>query len=270
MSFFINCIKGIAIGAGAILPGISSGVFCVIFGIYEKLLDSILNFFKDIKKNLVFLMPILIGAFLGIILFGNILNYILYEYPIQTKSIFIGFILASCFEIFENTKKKYKLKIHYIFFFMFSLILGILSVMLENYLDIFSNNSTNFLYLTFCGFLMSVGVVVPGVSSTIILMLLGVYSIYLSSISTLFFPVLIPLGIGLIIGCILFMIIIKYFLDNYYIQTFLSILGFTLGSIFVLFPNYNFTSNYFPIELILSFFCIFLGYFLVSFLPKSK
>ena len=48
-NFFSNCLKGIAIGSGAILPGISSGVFCVIFGIYEKLLDSILNFFKDIK-----------------------------------------------------------------------------------------------------------------------------------------------------------------------------------------------------------------------------
>ena len=51
MTFLLNCIKGIAIGSGAILPGISSGVLCVIFGIYEKLLDSILNFFNDIKKK---------------------------------------------------------------------------------------------------------------------------------------------------------------------------------------------------------------------------
>ena len=51
MNFFINCLKGIAIGAGAILPGISSGVLCLIFGIYETLLNSILDFFNDIKKN---------------------------------------------------------------------------------------------------------------------------------------------------------------------------------------------------------------------------
>ena len=55
MNFLVNCVKGIAIGAGAILPGISSGVLCVIFGIYEKLLDSILNFFKDLKNNSKFL-----------------------------------------------------------------------------------------------------------------------------------------------------------------------------------------------------------------------
>lgn len=60
MKFLLDCIKGIAIGAGAILPGISSGVLCVIFGIYEKLLDSILNFFNNVKKNIRFLSPILI------------------------------------------------------------------------------------------------------------------------------------------------------------------------------------------------------------------
>ena len=90
MNFFNNCVKGIAIGAGAILPGISSGVLCVIFGIYEKLLNSILHFFKDIKNNIKFLAPIIIGCFLGIFLFGNMLNYFLYKFPIQTKSLFIG------------------------------------------------------------------------------------------------------------------------------------------------------------------------------------
>lgn len=65
MNFLVNCVKGIAIGAGAILPGISSGVLCVIFGIYEKLLDSILNFFKDLKNNSKFLTPLIIGAGIG-------------------------------------------------------------------------------------------------------------------------------------------------------------------------------------------------------------
>ena len=70
-NFFTNTIKGIAIGAGAILPGISSGVLCVILGIYEKLLDSILNFFKDIRKNTKFLLPIIIGIAIGVLIFSN-------------------------------------------------------------------------------------------------------------------------------------------------------------------------------------------------------
>ena len=71
MDYISNFFKGIAIGAGAILPGISSGVFCVIFGIYEKLLDSTLYFFKDIKKNLKFLFTLIVGSIFGFIIFSN-------------------------------------------------------------------------------------------------------------------------------------------------------------------------------------------------------
>ena len=93
MNIIINIIKGIFIGAGAIVPGVSSGVLCVIFGIYEKLLDSVLNFFKAPLKNLKILLPILIGGGIGVLIFSNALNYLLYNYPIQTKSIFIGLII---------------------------------------------------------------------------------------------------------------------------------------------------------------------------------
>ena len=75
MSYLFNFLIGILIGAGAIIPGISSGVFCVIFGIYEKIVNSITNLFKDLKNNLLFLVPILLGAVVGIILFGKILKY---------------------------------------------------------------------------------------------------------------------------------------------------------------------------------------------------
>ena len=85
MDKVISVCKGIFIGAGAIIPGVSSGVLCVIFGIYEKLIDSILNFFKDIKNNIKFLFPLAIGVVIGVLLFSNLLNYLLYGFPIQTK-----------------------------------------------------------------------------------------------------------------------------------------------------------------------------------------
>ncbi len=93
MNFIFNFAKGIAIGAGAILPGISSGVICVIFGVYEKLLNAVLNFFKNIKENFKLLFPIGLGAVFGIVLFGNILKCLFYSYPIQTKFTFIGLIV---------------------------------------------------------------------------------------------------------------------------------------------------------------------------------
>ena len=156
MKFLSNCLKGIAIGSGAILPGISSGVFCVIFGIYEKLLDSILNFFSDIKNNFKFLFPIVIGIGFGIILFGNILNYCLYQFPIQTKSIFIGLIFGSLPALIKKINVKQKLKNSYWLFFLFALFLGLGCIFLENTLAIQTLENVNFLYLIWCGFLMSV------------------------------------------------------------------------------------------------------------------
>lgn len=239
MKFLSNCLKGVAIGSGAILPGISSGVFCVIFGIYEKLLDSVLHFFHDVKNNFKFLFPIMLGAFLGIILFSNILNYCLYQFPIQTKSIFIGLILGSIPALLKETHKNQNFKPCYCLFFLFSLALGIACIFLENTLTIQSLQNVNFVYLVFCGFFMSVGIVIPGVSSTIILMLLGVYSMYLSSVSSVFLPVLIPLGIGIIIGSLCFMKLTKFLLEHFYAPTFYGIIGFTVGSIFVLLPNFS-------------------------------
>lgn len=119
-----NFIKGIFIGSGAILPGISSGVICMVVGLYEKLLDSILNFFKDIKGNFKFLFPIVSGAIVGIILFSNIIFYCFNTIPCQTKSLFIGLLLGSIYILaqsnlkIENNIKNAKSK-YIAFFFCF-------------------------------------------------------------------------------------------------------------------------------------------------------
>ena len=257
MNFVSNIFKGIALGAGAILPGISSGVLCVIFGIYEKLLHSILNFFSDIKKNIKFLLPILIGIFLGVLVFSNFLQYFLYKFPIQTNSIFIGLILSTIPSLIKEINKKHTFKLRYTLFTFFAFLVGLFSVILEKHLSVSINTNHSFLYLIISGFAMSIGIVVPGVSSTIILMLLGVYTTYISSISYLYFPVLIPICIGLILGCLIFMKLTKFLLEHFYAPTFYSIIGFTLGSIIVLLPEINSS-----LELLISILCIFLGYFI--------
>ncbi len=236
MSFVIDCIKGIAIGSGAILPGISSGVFMVIFGIYEKFLDSILNFFDNPKKNFLFLLPYIIGIFFGVFIFGNILNYLFIKFPIQIKCLFCILILSSLPKLIKETNTKVSFKFYYIIYILIAFAIGFFSVYLEKNISFDGCFNYNFFYLFFCGFLMSIGVVVPGLSSTVILMLLGIYSVYLNSISYIYLPILLPMGFGLIIGSLFFMKLIKYLLENFYAQTFYSIIGFSLGSILVLLP----------------------------------
>ncbi len=122
-------------------------------------------------------------------------------------------------------------------------------------------------------FLCLYGIVVPGVSSTIILMLLGIYPIYLTSVSSLYLPILIPLAIGGILGGLCFMKLTQYLLDHFYACTFYTIIGFTFGSLFILLPSF---SSVFEIVLgclscLLRFFLIFYfrkmlrGYVLLAF-----
>lgn len=85
-------LVGILLGSSAILPGISSGVICVILGIYDTLINSITNLFKDFKKNFFYLLPYGIGGIIGVFLLGNILELLLLNYPKQTSYCFIGLI----------------------------------------------------------------------------------------------------------------------------------------------------------------------------------
>ena len=264
MTGFLNIIKGIFIGAGAIVPGLSSGVLCVIFGIYEKLLDAVLNFFKDIKQNIKFLFPIALGVGIGVLLFSNGLNYALYAFPIQTKSIFIGLILGTIPSLIKEVNEKEPFRPQNVVYLLIALAIGIVTVILENQMTIISNvEEINSFYLILCGVIMSLGIIVPGVSSTIILMLLGVYSIYLQSVANLYLPVLIPMGIGLVLGSIVVMKVTKILLEKQYAKTFYSIIGFTIGSVLVLVPQGMTT-----LEMVLSILCILLGIY-ISRIPNA-
>lgn len=267
MNFISNIFKGVALGAGSILPGISSGVICVIFGIYEKLLNSILYFFKNLKNNFNFLFPLFLGIGIGVFFFSNFLQFFFVSFPMQINSIFIGLILGTIPNLIKslNIKKDTKnISIYCFFCFLICFFIGILSVVLESLLPNSTTLNVSFVYLVLAGFLMSIGVVVPGVSSTIILMLLGVYSIYLNSISTLSFNILIPLGIGLIFGSFVFMKLIKVLLDKFHNITFSGIIGFSLGSLFVIFPSFNS-----GIEFLIIISCILLGYTISSLFEKN-
>ena len=156
MNFVLDIFKGIALGAGCILPGISSGVLCVIFGIYEKLLDSILHFFSDSKNNFKFLFPIIIGIAFGVILFGNALNYFFFQFPIQTKCIFIGLILGSIPALIKEIHTKEAFKPSHLPFLLIALLIGISCIFLEKSFAIQTLENVSFFYLMACGFFMSI------------------------------------------------------------------------------------------------------------------
>lgn len=240
--FFI----GLLLGAGAILPGISSGVICVILGIYDKLIESITNLFKDFKKNFYYLLPYGIGSSIGVLFFSNILKFVIEKFPLQTNYCFIGLICGSIPCLIKKVNRVHSFRLKYLIFSLISFIIGLLLVIVEIKLNIsIENNLINIPYLIFAGFLMSIGVVVPGVSNTLILMCLGVYPVYLNAISSFNLSILLPMGLGLVTGSVVFIYIIKFLFNHFYMQTYYSIIGFTIGSIFVLFSPLEFNVNSF-------------------------
>lgn len=211
------------------------------FGLYEKLVNSILNFFKDIKKNFTFLFPICLGVFVGVFLFGNILKILFNKYYIPTSFAFIGLILGSIPLVIKQANVKKVTTLHILCMFVtFSLSLYL--VALEGNVTT-ALNFNSYSYLILSGAITSAGIVIPGVSKTVILMLLGIYEIYISAIASLNLSILIPIGIGFAIGGIIFLVLINFLFKIAKSYTYFAMIGFVLGSVFVIYPGFNFNAQ---------------------------
>ena len=168
---FKNFLIGILLGAGAILPGISSGVLCVIFGIYDKLINSIFGLLKNFKENFIYILPIALGGIIGIFSVGNILKTLFNTFPIQTNFLFIGLILGSIPMLIKKINSNHSFKLSYLLFSVLTFAIGYILVIIENNINIFNvSNQVSYNFLILSGILMSIGIVIPGISNTLILM----------------------------------------------------------------------------------------------------
>lgn len=236
MNYIFQIFKGILIGMGAILPGVSSGVICVTLGIYEKLLNSVLDFFSNVKENFKFLFPICFGIIIGIICFSNVLKYLFSNYNIPFSFCVSGLICGGIPKILRNAKIT-KFKPFYLLALLLSLSFSIFLFVIHRYGHIYVDSNDSQLSFVFAGFAMSAGIIIPGVSSTVILMLLGKYNSYLSAISSVNLSVLFPMGIGLICGSIILLFFTKFMFMHFKSITYFSIIGFMLGSVPIIIPN---------------------------------
>lgn len=239
----VNCVKGIIMGAGMILPGVSGGVIAVIFGLYQDMVDAVLHFFKDIKKNLLFLVPIGIGGVIGIIVFGRILKILFDNYPVQTQYVFIGLILGGIPAVFKKLKGESFKNSHVIY--------GVVTFALSCAAVFFVKPSMNagdisLLGLFLSGILLAFGSIVPGVSSSLLLMLMGTYQYYLEMIASLTSNVTIhlllsfvPILLGVALGGILILKLVDLVMKRFSSQSYCAIIGFVLGSIAGILPGWS-------------------------------
>ncbi len=250
----ILIIKGFILGIANIIPGVSGGTLAITLGIYEELINTISHFFGNIKKNINFIIPIGIGAILSILTMSKLLNYTLENYPLPTTLFFMGLIVGGIPLIAKKVIYE-KRKITYVGSFMLTFLLVIFLTFAKNGLSAVNLNTLNFgmfLILFIVGIIAAATMVVPGISGSFVLMLIGFYEPILDTISSMTnmsllahnISILLPFGIGVVIGIILVAKLIEYLLKKYEIITYYAILGFIISSIIVLFMGlFNNQSN---------------------------
>ena len=240
-------IKGFILGVANVIPGVSGGTLAITMGIYEELIEVISHFFKNIKKNLKFIIPLGIGAVLSVLIMSKLITLSLDKFPFATTLFFIGLIVGGV-PLIAKTVKNEKLNIVNILVFL--LTFGLVMVMTfcqtgTNNIDITNINPIMMLILFLVGLIAAATMVIPGVSGSFVLMLLGFYKPIMGTISKLTdfsllghnLMVLIPFGIGVLVGIVLVAKLIEFLLAKFRIATYYGILGFVISSIIGLFVS---------------------------------
>ena len=264
----LNFVKGILIGIAKIIPGFSGAVLMISFNLYDKAIMAVTHFFDDVKKNFLFLIELGLGILLGIVLFSKVLSYFLTHYYFYTISLFIGLIFGGI----PAVSKHFSFDKKNIFFVLLSFLLGtMLSFFHLHTTYVVRNNAFDLIIFFIAGVLEAVGTVMPGISSTALLMLLGIYPYYIHVISgvmsvsllreNLFF--LVPFSLGLFFGVIFISLLVNYLFSHYKEETFSVIFGFSLSSVFLLFIQlFDYIDG--SISLLLGIFFLWSGYFISS------
>ena len=250
-----DIIKGIIVGLGKIIPGVSGSILAISLGIYEKCINSFLNITKDIN-NIIFLFKISIGILISIILGSHILYYFFYKYYSYIIFIFLGLIMGSVKEVKFMSKKKYWYISIICFFIMYIFSKINFSVKFNN----------NYLFLYFIsGFIESLSSIIPGVSGTALLMSIGMYDKVLYIFAHIYtfynnFTTIIPFAIGIVMGLIVSIKLISILIMKFKNQMNNAILGITYSNIIIMIEKAKINIKYIPIYMLL----FVLGYFSIK------
>jgi putative membrane protein len=241
-SYLLLTLKGMGMGAADVVPGVSGGTIAFIAGIYEELVNSIksinLNalklffsgkfaaFWKAINGN--FLLAVVLGIGISIFSLAKGLEYLLHHYPILVWSFFFGLILASAIYV-GGSIKKWKAG---------TIIAGIAGVVVAYFITAISPAEANitWFFIFISGSIAICAMILPGISGSFILVLLGMYEFILGAVSDLNIPVLLVFIAGALIGIIAFSNLLSWLIKNYHNFTIATLTGFMIGSLNKVWP----------------------------------
>jgi putative membrane protein len=239
-------LKGVGMGAANVIPGVSGGTIAFITNIYEELIKSLKSLdlkaiklafkfrWKELSEhiNLAFLVVLFAGVGISLISLGRLLKYLFTNFPIYVWAYFFGLILASVYFVGKKINNWQTIV-------MFMLVIGTaLAIMISLFSPATQNE--NFIYLILCGVVAMSSMLLPGLSGSFVLILMGNYElIFLQAVPEMDLGILIPVGIGVVAGFVILSRIIAFVLERFRDGTIALLTGFILGSLLIIWPWKN-------------------------------
>ncbi len=246
MNMIKDILKGVVIGLANIIPGVSGGTMMVSMGIYDKLIHCITHLFKEFKKSILFLIPIAIGMGIAVVASAFVITDLFKDYPFQTTLCFVGLILGGIPAMWKNVKGNRIKPGHIVAFLLFFVAIVILALIgeKEGVAADLSFNLVNVLKLFGIGVIAAATMVIPGVSGSMMLLLLGYYNPVLATVKEFIkalialdmdgvlkgFGILFPFGIGVVIGIFAVAKLIEIILAKFPLYAYWGIIGLIVAS----------------------------------------
>lgn len=268
--------KGIFMGIADAIPGVSGGTIALLLGIYEELISTIsslnVNLLIDLKQNGFksfwkklngnFLVILITGIGISLIFFIKISSKLLNDYPMFIWSFFLGLIIATVYVIFKLIKTW-----DYI-----NIISAFATIILSSILSSISLNSSDeisLIYILVCGIIASSAMILPGISGSLILVIMGVYKVLIDSVNNLEISIIFTFIIGAITGLISFSKILSWLFNNYKDLTYSIMLGLVIGSIGKVWPwKQNEIVQLANLDIIISLILVIIGFFMIFIIEK--
>ncbi|NLM11099.1 MAG: DUF368 domain-containing protein [Clostridiaceae bacterium] len=282
-----NIIKGVIIGIATLVPGVSGGTMAIILGLYDDIIHSISSYFSDIKRNTIFILTVGIGGAIGLFGFSWIMKFLLSQFRFPMTYLFIGVIIGGIPVLYQKVNTGERRNVDWLYF-----VIGFIIILVMKFYDVTIVNLANstgvlqFVFLFFAGIIIAVALILPGISTSFMLLAIGLYDIFIDAISNVKLNYLVPIGLGTVFGVLTTTRILENSMEKKPRQTYLLILGFVVGSVLQVFPG--FPEGFYKllsigriaeiltgevllgiVEIIASIASLILGYFLIRFMSKK-
>ena len=250
----LRLAQGALIGLGAVLPGISGGVLCVVFGVYQPVMALLSHPIRSLKKNAALLLPVLLGLALGFLGIAKLLGFLLEKYPDPSVCLFVGLIVGMLPSLFREAGERGRGKSAWAAMgAAFAVVLALLLTLRAVSVMIVPSVG----WYLFCGFCLALSVIAPGMSFSTLLMPLGLYTPFVAGIGTFDFGVLIPGGIGALATVMLLSRAVTRLMETHYAVMFHGIIGVVAAATLVIIPFGSFAAG--VDSCLINLLCLILG-----------